>query len=78
MKAVCQQRVQEGGEKRGFETVHRLPHEVGDVVRARSGGIQGHRKGPGYLLAGERGIVLVACEAEEWRGWGFGREEVEK
>jgi len=70
--------VQEGGEKGGLEAVHRLPHRGWHVVRARGGGVRGLGKGPGYLLGGKGGIVLVAFEAERWVGWGLGREEVVK
>ena len=58
--------------------MHRLPHRVWDVVQARSGGVRGLGKGPGYLLGGKGGIVFVAFEAERWGGWGLGREEMVK
>jgi len=58
--------------------MYRLPHRVQDVVGARGGGVRGFREGPGYLLGGEGGIVLVTRKAEEWGRWGFGGEEVVK
>jgi len=55
--------------------VYGLADRVWDVVGTRGGGIGGLGKGPGYLLRGEGGIVLVAYEVEE-RGWcGLGREK---
>jgi len=69
VKAMGQQGVQEGGEKGGFEGVHRLPDRVWDVVGAQGGGIRGFGEGSGYFLRGKGGIVLVAIEAEEWGGW---------
>jgi len=58
--------------------VQRLPHRVRDVVGARGGGVREFGEGPGYLFGGERGVVLVTREAEEWRSWGFGGKEVVK
>jgi len=62
----------------GLDVMYRLPHRVWDVVWSRGGGVRGFREGPGNLLRGEGGIVLMTCEAEE--GWrrGLGGEEVVK
>ena len=73
-----QEGVQEGGEKGWLEAVYGLPDTVRDVVGTGGGGIQGLRKGPGYFLRGDGGIVLTAYEAEGQGRWGFGREMVEK
>ena len=75
MKTVGQQGVQEGSKKGGLDAVYRLPHRVRDVVRSRSGGVQGFTEGPGYFFRGEGGIVLVTREAEEGGRWGFRGEE---
>ena len=58
--------------------VYRLPYRVRDVVGARGGGVRGFGESPGYLLGGEGGVVLIACEAEERGRWGFGWEKVLK
>ena len=58
--------------------MYRFLHRVWDVVGARGGGIRGLGEGPGYLLGGERGIVLVAHEAEERGRRGFGGAKVVK
>jgi len=58
--------------------VYRFPHGVRDVVGARGGGVRGFGEGPGYLLRGERGIVLIVREVEERGRWRLGRKKVVK
>jgi len=78
VKSVGQQGVQEGRKKGGLDVVYRLLHRVWDVVWSRGGGVRGFIEGPRYFFGGERGIVLVTCEAEEGGRRGFGGEEVVK
>jgi len=78
VKNVGQKGVKEGGKKGGLDAVYGLPHRVWDVVGARGGGVRGFGEGPGYLLGGEGGIVLIAREAEERGRWGFGGKKVIK
>ena len=58
--------------------MHGLPNRVRDVVGTWGGGIRGLGKGPGYLLKGAGGIILVSYEVEELGWWGLGREKMVK
>jgi len=78
VKTVGQQGIQEGRNKGGLDVVYGLPHGVRDVVGARGGGVREFGEGPGYLLSGEGCVVLIAVEAEERGGRGFGGEKVVK
>jgi len=75
VEPVCQQGVQEGGKKRGFDPVYRLRHRVWNVVGARGRGVRGFGEGPGYLFGGEGSVILIAREAEEQGRGGVWREK---
>ena len=52
--------------------MYSLLQKIEDVVGAWRRGIRGLGEGPGYLLGGEGGIVLVARQLEERERWGLG------
>ena len=67
-----QQGAEEGRKKGGFDSVHRLPYRVWDVVGTMGGGVRGLGKDPGDLLRGQGSVILIAREAEERGRRGFG------